>query len=138
MLELLECAGRIDIDQSESPWRVMITTSADSRRLIGVRGAHLQALQHLVRCIVSRLDSAETLFTLDVNGYRRAHEETMRLMAEKTAAQASRQGRTVVLDPMSAADRRLIHTALSTRSDIRTESLGEEPNRRVVVRPIFL
>lgn len=138
LIELLECQGKIEIDTSLDPIRVIVTTKTDSRHLIGVQGQHLRALQHLCRSIVRKQLGEDVLFVLDINGYRAQHEESVRALAEQIARQATHSGRTIAMRPMSPSDRRLIHTALAERSDIRTESLGEEPNRRVIIRPVFL
>ncbi|MBI1834146.1 MAG: hypothetical protein HYR90_04975 [Candidatus Andersenbacteria bacterium] len=119
--------------------RVEIEAGDEGRLLIGAHGAHLSALQHVLRCLLRKnLKNEEVRILVDVNGYRLRRERTLLEMAQEVARRAHRTGRTVVLEPMTAADRRAIHTALATHKDIRTESLGEEPNRRVVVRPVFL
>jgi len=121
-------------------WQVRINIEAGSagRLLIGNQGQHLAALQQVVRSLVRRHLAERAVIVVDVNQYRSRRERTLIQLAEDVARQATRTGRTVVLRPMSPADRRAIHTALSLRSDVQTESLGDEPNRRVVVRPIFL
>ncbi len=106
--------------------------------LIGSQGSHLLAFQHLVRCLLRRQINQPVYISVDINGYRVRRERTLLGLAEETARKAQKTGRTVVLAPMPAADRRTIHSALANYKDVRTESLGEEPNRRIVVRPIFL
>jgi spoIIIJ-associated protein len=118
--------------------RVTIEAGDDGRMLIGTHGIHLAALQHIVRCLLRRQIQQDVRIVVDVNGYRARRERSLLGLAEEVARKAQRTGQTVVLQPMSAADRRTIHTALATHKDIRTESLGDEPNRRVVVRPVFL
>lgn len=118
--------------------KIDITAGPAGRLLIGMHGTHLIALQHVIRCLLRRHASADLRVTVDVNGYRARRERTLLSLAEETARKAHRTGRTVVMDPMTAADRRTVHTALANHKDIKTESLGDEPNRRVVVRPIFL
>jgi spoIIIJ-associated protein len=106
--------------------------------LIGTQGTHLLAFQHIVRCLLRRQIDKPIHINVDINGYRLRRERSLLGLAEETAKKAQRTGRTVVMSPMPAADRRTIHSALANYKDVRTESLGEEPNRRVVVRPIFL
>lgn len=106
--------------------------------LIGAQGAHLLAFQHIVRCLLRRQIDQPVYISVDVNGYRGRRERTLIGLAEETARRAQRTGQTVALQPMPAADRRAIHSALANYKDVRTESLGEEPNRRIVVRPVFL
>lgn len=118
--------------------KVDINAGDTGRLLIGAHGAHLAAFQHVVRCLLRRHVQEDVRVVVDVNGYRVRRERGLLDLAEEVARRAHRTGRTVVLRPMTAADRRAVHTALAGHKDISTESLGEEPNRRVVVRPVFL
>ena len=117
--------------------QVNIEAGDEGKLLIGVRGNHLLALQHVVRCVLRHKLNAVSI-TCDVNGYRARRERSLAQVAEAAARRATMQGRTVVLRPMEAYDRRCVHTALAQRSDVTTESMGDEPNRRVVVKPVFL
>ena len=140
---LLDVMGLSDVRvQCDMPvedmLRISIEAGDNGRALIGMHGAHLSALQHVIRCVLRRQFQAEVRILVDVNGYRARREKSLLGLAEEVARKAHRTGRTVVLEPMSAADRRMIHTALANHKDIQTESLGDEPNRRVVVRPVFL
>ncbi len=126
-----------DVDGNES-LRINLEAGPEGKMLIGMHGSHLQALQHLIRCVLRKELSSVTRILVDVNGYQARRERTLIDLAEETARKAQHTGRTVVLQPMSASDRRAIHAALANRKEVTTESLGDEPNRRVVVRPIFL
>jgi spoIIIJ-associated protein len=117
---------------------VAIEAGEDGRILIGPQGRHIAALQHVVRCILrSQLQEAVRV-SVDVNSYRLRREESLLHLAQESARKATRTGRTIVMRPMSASDRRAIHSALANQKDIHTESLGDEPNRRVIIRPVFL
>jgi spoIIIJ-associated protein len=130
---------RVHCSINEDGLCIALEAGEASRILIGTSGAHLIALQHIIRCLLRRhLPNNEYYVRVDVNGYRSRREQTLSSLAEAVARKTQHTGRTVVLRPMPAADRRTIHTALAHRKDVRTESLGDEPNRRVVVRPIFL
>lgn len=117
---------------------ILIEAGEAGKTLIGPHGAHLDALQHLLRSVLRRQLPAVTFVSVDVNGYRARHEQTLLHIAEAAAEQARHTGQTVVLQPMGSADRRFLHTTLASRSDVTTESQGSEPRRRVVVRPVFL
>jgi len=117
--------------------RVDLTMKDSARLLIGARGSHLTAFQHLVRCLASRQCNPVPLITVDVNNYITMREEATLNVAEQAARKAGRTRHAVVLPPMSAAQRHTVHTSLASRSDIQTESLGQEPNRRIVIRPVF-
>ncbi len=103
--------------------------------LIGVHGNTMQDLQHLVRTLVSGMLERPSRIILDIDGYRSRRHEQLRKMAKRTAQQVSRFGKPVDLAPMSPADRRIIHMALSNQNNIKTESYGEGRERRVVVKP---
>lgn len=118
--------------------RIDITTAHDGRMLIGPHGSHLQALQHIIRSLIRRQWQNTPYLTVDINGYLASRERALFNVAEEAARKAGSTGRAIVLPPMDAAGRRTIHTSLATRPDIHTESLGDEPNRRVVIRPIFI
>lgn len=131
-------AATEDAAEAAGTLHIAIEAGEEGRLLIGVQGSHLAALQHIIRAVLRRQIEKNVLVMVDVNGYRSRREKGLLGLAEAAARRAKMQGRTVVLRPMEASDRRAIHTALATRSDVRTESMGEEPNRRVVIRPIFL
>ncbi|MHB0884786.1 MAG: RNA-binding cell elongation regulator Jag/EloR [Bacillota bacterium] len=102
--------------------------------LIGRRGQTVDALQYLVNLAANRTGDAEKVrFIIDVEGYRRRREETLRSLAERLADRVQRSGRSVVLEPMSAQERRIIHLALQQNSSVETQSEGEEPQRHVVI-----
>jgi spoIIIJ-associated protein len=97
-------------------------------------GIGLSALQHLVRVLISRKNPNPALFVLDINDYRKEREEFLTELALKTVQEVRKTKRPVILRPMSAYERRLIHLKLAEQSDIVTESTGQEPERKVVVR----
>lgn len=125
--------------RSNQPYLYISINSLESGRLlIGVHGAHLSALQHLVRATIRRHLAAPLRVTVDVNGYVASRERTLLHLAEEAARKVGRSGRAITLPPMAASERHIIHNILSSRQDISTESLGDEPNRRIVVRPVFI
>jgi len=107
---------------------------ADLRLLIGRQGHTLEALQYLLHVVVSRHGGPRQV-SLDIGGYRGRREEALRRMARRAAEEAKRSGRPVNLDPMSPGERRVIHLELQDVTGVKTESQGEEPYRRVVVKP---
>ena len=108
----------------------------DSALLIGRRGQTLQSLQLLVNMIVRQKMGGEGVrVTLDVERYRQRRESSLRDMATKVAARVVQTNRSVTLEPMPPADRRIVHTALSDYPGVTTESTGERDNRKVMVMP---
>lgn len=118
--------------------RVTVEAGEAGRSLIGTHGSHLAALQHILRCLIQRRLGQPVRIIVDVNNYRARREQSLLNLAEQAARKAEHTGHTTVLEPMSAADRRAIHSALSQNKHVRTESVGEEPSRRVVIKPAFL
>ena len=107
----------------------------DSGLLIGRRGQTLQALQFLVTLIVRKRLGEDVRVILDVENYRQRRETSLRDMATKVASRVAQTNRSITLEPMSPADRRIIHTSLSEHPGVRTESAGEGDNRKVTIMP---
>ncbi|NLM55295.1 MAG: KH domain-containing protein, partial [Firmicutes bacterium] len=104
--------------------------------LIGRRGQTLEALQYLAGLTVNR-QAGDTWHRVivDVEGYRARRTETLQNLAQRLAAKAQATGRRVVLDPMNAAERRIVHQELSQVEGVETHSEGREPYRKVVIVP---
>jgi len=101
--------------------------------LIGRKGERLSALQHLVNLILSRRMGEWTRILVDVEDYRGRRERQLREIALRAADRVEETGKMLQLEPMPALERRWIHLALRDRPGVATQSIGEEPNRRVVV-----
>ncbi len=108
--------------------------SPDAKLLIGERGANLLALQTLVQNAAARKLGVTQRFALDVDGYKRQREWALRETAKAAMARVHQTGRPVALDPMQAYERRIVHAYLSEDKEFDTESVGSEPQRRVVVK----
>jgi len=94
----------------------------------------LRALQHLVRILVSKQDSEQRFILLDINNYKKEREEFLTKLVEDTIKKVRKTKAPVTLEPMSAYERRFIHMKLAEQTDLVTQSTGEEPERRIVVR----
>ncbi len=101
--------------------------------LIGRKGERLSALQHLVNLMLSRKMGTWTRVLVDVEDYRGRRERQLVEVAMRAADRVSETGQMLQLEPMSALERRWVHLALRDREGITTQSIGEEPLRRVVV-----
>lgn len=101
--------------------------------LIGRKGERLSALQHLVNLMLSRKMGTWTRVLVDVEDYRGRRERQLVEVATRAADRVDETGQMLQLEPMSALERRWIHLALRDREGIATQSIGEEPMRRVVV-----
>lgn len=101
--------------------------------LIGRRGQTLSSLQYLVNLILSKKLQSPTTVMVDVEGYRARRFESLRNLALRMADRVRGSGQPVTLEPMSAAERRIIHLALQDLSDVTTQSVGEGENRKVTI-----
>ena len=108
----------------------------DSGKLIGRGGRTLAALEYLTSAVVNRDESEPHIrVSVDVGGYKVRRDERLRGVALKAAARARKTGFAVELEPMSAAERRVIHMTLADDPAVESESSGEGKGRRVVVKP---
>lgn len=105
-------------------------------KLIGYHGENLQSIQLLLGGLKLRSEWPIRMY-LDIDGYKASKNQSLEELANKTADQAVKIERNIHLDPMSAYDRRIIHTTLQEREDVTTESTGEGEKRHVVVKPVF-
>ena len=101
--------------------------------LIGRKGERLSALQHLVNLMLSRKLGSWTRVLVDVEDYRGRRERQLREIAERAAERVRESGKMLQLEPMPALERRWIHLALRNNPDVSTQSIGDEPHRRVVI-----
>ncbi len=101
--------------------------------VIGKHGQTLDSLQYLANVVYNRNAEMRQRVVVDAGGYRERREETLLRLANRLAEKAKRTGRRIMLEPMSAHERRIIHTALQNDYQIVTYSEGEEPYRKVVI-----
>lgn len=122
----------IKINISENERTVFIDLEGnDLGILIGRRGETLDALQYLLNLAANKNQEIRKKIIVDIEGYRGRREKTLQRLALKLADKAKQRGRNVVLEPMSAQERRIIHTTLQGREDIYTFSEGDEPYRKI-------
>lgn len=108
----------------------------DPGRLIGKGGRTLAALEFLTNAVVNKVETEQPVrVTIDVGGYKRRRDERLRQTAQRAAARVRKTGTPVELEPMSAAERRVIHVELADDPEVVSESTGEGRDRRVVVSP---
>ncbi len=130
--------GFLDVEAHESEFqgRVRVSaTIANARELIGEGGETLALFQHIVRRIVARRILPPPLLDIDINGYKRIREDILRDFAVSIGERVRAEKKSVELKPMPSYDRRVIHLALASSSDLTTESVGEGDERYIVVRP---
>ncbi len=139
--KLLEHMGfdvRVDVESGETS-RLNVLGEGRERdelgALIGRKGERLSALQHLVNLMLSREMGSWTRVLVDVEDYRGRRERQLREIASRAAGRVIETGKMLQLEPMPALERRWIHLALRAHPEVATQSIGEEPNRRVVIVP---
>ena len=103
--------------------------------IIGKRGDTLDALEHLVNLCVNKGDGEYVKVILDAENYRARREQTLVKLAKSLASSATRNNRKITLEPMHSNERRIIHATLQNNPDVDTFSVGDEPNRKVVIAP---
>ena len=103
--------------------------------LIGKRGDTLDAVQYLTLLYVNKEKNSYIKVKVDTEGYRAKREETLKRLAKGLERRVIREGKEVHLEPMAPNERRIIHASLQNSSAVKTFSVGEEPNRKVVVAP---
>ena len=124
----------VSIETELSERCLNIDLSGDNMGLIiGKRGDTLDALEHLVSLCVNRGDGEYVKVIVDTENYRRKRQQTLVKLAESLASSVVRNRKKIVLEPMSSNERRIIHSTLQNNAYVDTYSIGDEPNRKVVV-----
>ena len=101
--------------------------------LIGYRGETLYAFQNILSAIAGKEIDKKVRVILDIEGYKAKREKTLEELAEKVAKTVIKTRKPVKLEPMQAYERKIIHSKLQQNDKVQTESIGEEPNRRIVI-----
>ena len=101
--------------------------------LIGYRGETLYSLQNILSAIAGKGINNKVRVILDIEGYKAKREKTLEDLAQKVARTVIKTHKAVKLEPMQAYERKIIHSTLQENSRIQTESIGEEPNRRIII-----
>ena len=134
LLDIADLDGDIDMDVEGDRASVSIVGGKLSH-LVGSEGEVLDALQELTRLAVTRETGERTRLMLDVGGHRAARRAALERLGADTAQKVKESGEPVKLAPMSPFERKMVHDAVAA-AGLRSESEGEEPNRRVVVLPV--
>lgn len=115
--------------------RVMTAHPDDARLLIGEGGKNLAALEHLIRRLLYKNTVAPPPVFVDVNGYRAHQIEILKDEVRDFAKRVRLYRKEIRLRPMSSFERRVVHMSLVEYPDLTTESIGQDPERAVVIRP---
>lgn len=122
-------------DERSKPLVWVDVRGNDLSILIGPRAETLNALQYITGLIVSKELGRSIPLVIDVEGFRARRTQQLRQLARRMADQAIKTGRRQVLEPMPASERRIIHIELRDNPQVTTESIGEDPRRKVTIIP---
>lgn len=135
LLKQLDVAGQVHVETDETgAYRVQIDTE-ETGLLIGFHGKTLESLQIILGIIVSKKLDTWVKVYVNVGDYREKREETLMLMAQRAAERALAMGRPVELTQLTPSERRVVHMTLTGDERVTTESVGEEPQRTLIVKP---
>lgn len=115
---------------------VKVKSGDDCSLLLDDKGRNLKALEYIVRLIALKGLDQRVGLVLDLNNFLEKRNSRISELARLVAERVQTTQRAFTLRPMSAYERRLVHLELAGWADVKTESIGEEPKRRVVIRPI--
>jgi spoIIIJ-associated protein len=133
LLDIADLDGDIDIDVEGSRAAVSIV-GADLTSLVGPDGETLEALQELTRLAVHRETGVRSRLMLDIGGHRARRRSELADLGRARAEHVRDSGETVRLDPMTPFERKVVHDAVAAVDGVLSESEGEEPERRIVIR----
>jgi len=133
LLDIADLDGDIDMDVENDRAAVSIA-GGNLSVLVGREGEVLDALQELTRLAVHAVTGERSRLMLDVDGFRAKRRSELVVTAERAAAEVTKSGVAFTLEPMNPFERKVIHDAIAALG-LRSESEGEEPNRRVVILP---
>lgn len=135
ILERVGISHTLEIQESaDGVWFVVRTD--DSYLLIGEGGKNLVALNYLVRRLVEKKLGEPFVFLLDINDYHKRRLEEVKDLARMHAQRVRYFKKDIEMRPMNSYERRIVHTVLQEYPDIKTESIGERQERRVVIKPL--
>lgn len=132
--QLMGLSVDVYVEEKEDVF-VVDVTGQDAAIFIGKRGDNLEGFGFLINSIYNKGKKADEYkrVIVDSDGYKQKREETLKILAARTASRVVNSGRSVKLEPMSANERRIIHTALADHAKVDTVSNGKEPYRYITV-----
>jgi predicted RNA-binding protein Jag len=131
-----ECSikEQLDAQTNKTIFICSITTKTDSRFLIGQHGSNLYALEHILRSILYKNGYTDRM-SIDINGYKADKDRAVKNIAKDAANQAAQEKKPIILRPMNAYERRIVHMTVADDDRVETESVGEGEDRKVIIKP---
>ncbi|HAU07613.1 MAG: R3H domain protein [Candidatus Yanofskybacteria bacterium GW2011_GWF1_44_227] len=133
----IECQVEIDKEVGGNSKTVLVSiyTPDNAKFLIGRDGQNLKALEYVVRNMFAKDVGSDVSLAVDVNDYKKSKANYVIDLARQAVMRVRNIQKAEALQPMSSYERRLVHMELASYPDIATESIGEEPQRRIVIKP---
>jgi spoIIIJ-associated protein len=125
----------VEAEVTDGGIELNISASPSTPRLIGHRGETLRAIEYLLGQMIKRIDPEAPRVLVDIAGYKQSRKESLQEMAQEIATRVKESGAEEELKPMNPAERRIVHIALREIDGVETESRGEGPTRRIIVKP---
>ena len=137
IVDVINTGAEVSMTYSNHNYAIFEISKADPGIIIGKHGHTLDAIQYLLNLIVNKGkdDQSNKIYVVDIDGYRKRREESLKRYAQEKAEFAKRKGDTVALYFMNSIERRLVHMALKGDPEVTTYSEGREPYRRVIIKP---
>lgn len=135
-LHHLGVEATIEKEETDHSLRFNLSANGDTGRIIGKRGQTLESLEFLTNLVANRETSEYTRIELDAENYRQRRRETLEHLAVKLAKKVTATHQKVALEPMNAAERKMIHTKLQSYDGVETVSEGTGMNRHIVIVPV--
>ena len=132
VLDKMNVAADVVVEEQEENILLKVV-GKDSGIIIGRRGETLDALQYLASLVVNKDSEAYKRVVIDIENYRQKREETLVKLANRLAGKVVKYRKSVTLEPMNPYERRIIHSSLQNNKYVKTYSVGDEPNRKVVI-----
>jgi spoIIIJ-associated protein len=135
MLRLMRLSSQLHVTEEKNTLVIDIETAGSDGLLIGKGGSTLSALEYLANRMMQRGSRKNPKVVLDVSGYKRRREDFLRNKALSLAEQVKSAGKPVTMEPLDAADRRIVHAVLKQESGVETSSVGHGRTKSIVVAP---
>lgn len=132
LMKVLKIDGKVSLEETKDASEILIETE-DAGKIIGYRGDSISAIQYLANIIEGNKNPHAKRVTVDSGDYKQKREQNLRNLAIRVAGRVSETGRPYKLDPMTAYERRIVHTELQNYPSVETHSEGVEPFRRIIV-----
>ena len=108
-------------------------TGSKIGNLIGYRGEALYALENILKAIANKTSENKVIVRLDIEGYKEKRIKTLEDLAKRKAQIVEKTGKTIILEPMQAYERKIIHSFIQNNPNVETRSIGQEPHRKIVI-----